>query len=168
VQTDADANKHAQRVVFRNQEHAEVGGGEDILIEDVRGDHVDLARSYAPDDTVYIRRATLWNLDMKALRLGLPRMVYEDCLFENIKTDELELREAIFRRCTSRNVRIRKELSHWSQRTRFEGCTFENVHRDAGVEIRRFLDPHDPKWTPYTNQRLPWESGEEWQWVQKK
>ncbi len=163
----AMARHYARNVQFRNLYQSEVGGGEDILIENIKGSHVNLQPAWNPSDTVYIRRATLRNLDVDVFRLGLSHMVYEDCLFENIKSDELELHYTTFRRCTFRNVRIRKKITRWTKMPIFLDCVFENVHRDPGVKIHQILDPYDPEWTPYANIRLPWEDDKEWQRIQK-
>lgn len=164
----AMARKYARNVQFRHLDQSQVGGGEDILIEDVHGDHVDLKRRN-DEDTTYIRRATLRNVDVETLRLGGYLMVLEDCVFENVNTDILDFHRTVFRRCTFRNVRIRKKLLSWMYPPSFENCVFENVHRDPGVKLWHYDPASQEAWkSPSGNERQIWESEEEWQRVQKK
>jgi uncharacterized protein YjbI with pentapeptide repeats len=164
------ALKYGRNLQIRKVHLAAVGGGEDILIEDVRGDHVELGKRFDHFSPTF-RNVTLRRVRVDLLALGSDILStgmtirFEDCRFEDLDADVLDLSHAIFVNCHFRNVRIRKKIIGLANMPTFKDCTFDNIHRDAGVLVWSYTDRSgDPPASP----RLPWETEEEWQRVQKK
>ena len=163
------ASLYGRNIQIRKTHLAAVGGGEDILIEDVNGSHVELGKRHDGISPVF-RNVTLRRLDVDQLGLGYEILQvgqtarFENCLFEDIDVKILDLSHAVFVNCTFHNIRIRKKIIGLANMPTFKDCTFENVHRDAGVLVWSFTDQSGE---PPVMLRLPWESKEEWQRIQK-
>jgi len=165
------AHKHARNFRVRNVDDARVGSGENIVIEDVEGDQVSLGAYFGTDTLRLFRNVTVRRARVTTLSLGWElvgqgnKIRFEDCTFEDLDADILDLSRGVFKNCRFKNIRVRKKILGLSDRPTFENCTFENMHRDAGVLMWAYSSGYS---NVSESKPMPWESEEEWQSVREK